>query len=85
MRYALRYGGQSFELWVEAAAGAGAGELRARFEAAHEREFGYREPGAPVELVTVTASVWGGAPPLASACRRGGRVSRHAADLPLRR
>ena len=64
VRYALRYRGQSFELWVEAPAGADSDELRARFEAAHEREFGYREPGAPVELVTVTASVWGGAPSL---------------------
>jgi N-methylhydantoinase A len=64
VRYALRYSGQSFELWVEAPAGADADELRARFEESHEREFGYREPGAAVELVSVTASVWGRAPSL---------------------
>ena len=38
VRYALRYRGQSFELAVDAAADAGADELRERFEAAHERE-----------------------------------------------
>jgi N-methylhydantoinase A len=64
VRYALRYAGQSFELWVEAGPDASRDELRARFEAAHEREFGYRESGAAVELVTVTASVWGTAPEL---------------------
>jgi N-methylhydantoinase A len=65
VRYALRYSGQSFELSFDAPPDASAGELRARFEAAHEREFGYREAGGEVELVTVTVSVWGSPPALA--------------------
>ncbi len=65
VRYALRYRGQSFELAIDAPPDASAGELRARFDAAHERRYGYREDGAEVELVTVTASVWGAAPVLA--------------------
>jgi N-methylhydantoinase A len=73
-RFAFRYVGQSFELWIEAPAGAGEEELRERFEAVHEREFGYREPGGAVELVTVTASVWGAAPALRT--RAGDAVAR---------
>jgi N-methylhydantoinase A len=76
VRYALRYCGQSFELSVDAPPDAGESELRARFEAAHEREFGYREAGGEVELVTVTVSAWGAAPelrasPAGSSARRG--------------
>jgi len=66
VRYALRYAGQSFELAVDAAVDAADDELSERFAAAHEREYGYREEGAAVELVTVTASVWGPAPELAA-------------------
>ena len=65
VRYALRYRGQSFELAIDAPPDASAVELRAGFEAAHERRYGYREGDAEVELVTVTASVWGAAPVLA--------------------
>jgi N-methylhydantoinase A len=61
-RYALRYRGQSFELTVDAPPDADPGLLRARFEEAHERAYGYRESGGEVELVTVTVSVWGQAP-----------------------
>lgn len=64
VRYALRYRGQSFELPVDAAPTAGGDDLRALFENAHERAFGYREPAGEVELVTVTVSVWGAAPVL---------------------
>ena len=79
VRYALRYGGQSFELAVDAPADAGEGELAERFAAAHERAYGYRDDGAPVELVTVTASVWGPAPSLAApAAGSRARRSRQA-------
>jgi N-methylhydantoinase A len=64
VRFALRYRGQSFELTIDADAQAQEAELRERFEAAHEREFGYRESAAEIELVTVTVSVWGAAPAL---------------------
>jgi N-methylhydantoinase A len=80
VRYALRYRGQSFELSVDAAADAGRDELRERFEAAHEREFGYRDPLAEVELVTVTASAWGPAPALAP---RAGRARAHRGTQPI--
>jgi N-methylhydantoinase A len=66
VRYALRYHGQSFELPIDAPPKADMDELRARFEAAHEREYGYRERDGEVELVTVTVSVWGAAPVLAA-------------------
>jgi N-methylhydantoinase A len=72
VRYALRYRGQSFELAVDAPADAGWDELSARFERAHEREFGFHDPSGSVELVTVTASVWGAAPQLAPRAASGG-------------
>jgi N-methylhydantoinase A len=65
VRYALRYRGQSFELRVDAPPDADAALLRERFEAAHERHYGYRDPAGEVELVTVTVSVWGAAPAVA--------------------
>ena len=65
VRYSLRYRGQSFELAVDAPPDADARLLRARFEEAHERAYGYRETGSEIELVTVTVSVWGEAPSFA--------------------
>ena len=70
VRYALRYRGQSFELSVDAPIAANESELRALFEDAHQRTYGYRDGDGEVELVTVTVSVWGRAPEL------GGTVSR---------
>jgi N-methylhydantoinase A len=60
--YDLRYRGQAFELTVEHAdRPASPRELRAGFEALHEERYGYRDPDAEVELVTlrVTAAVPG--------------------------
>jgi N-methylhydantoinase A len=59
----LRYRGQSFELTVEAD---GLGELPDRFHAAHERRYGFRMEGEPVELVSLrlVATVAGLRPPL---------------------
>ena len=84
VRYALRYRGQSFELAIDAPPDASAGELRARFDAAHERRYGYREDGAEVELVTVTASVWGAAPVLAPARAGQRRTALERVDLARR-
>jgi N-methylhydantoinase A len=75
VRYALRYRGQSFELAVDAPPDADAAALRVLFEAAHEREYGYREVEGEVELVTVTVSVWGASPALAARAR-GSRATR---------
>jgi N-methylhydantoinase A len=44
----LRYRGQAFELAVE-----GTEDLREKFEAEHERAYGYRDADTEVELVTV--------------------------------
>jgi N-methylhydantoinase A len=70
VRYALRYRGQSFELSIDGPADCEPDDLRERFEQAHERGYGYVTPGADVELVTVTASVWGPEPALTPRARR---------------
>jgi len=49
----LRYAGQSFELMVEADDIDDLAELASRFHAAHERRYGYRMEGEPVELVNL--------------------------------
>ncbi|HEX3510873.1 MAG TPA: hydantoinase/oxoprolinase family protein [Solirubrobacteraceae bacterium] len=78
-RYEMRYAGQSFELPVDEdltvaprapAGGGGTGtdpseELGARFAAAHEQRYGYRDEQAAVELVNLRVSAWGEAPSLA--------------------
>jgi N-methylhydantoinase A len=51
--YELRYSGQAFELPVSADRAL----LGDAFHAAHEERFGFAEPGADVELVTVRVSV----------------------------
>nr|MBA2240905.1 hydantoinase/oxoprolinase family protein [Solirubrobacterales bacterium] len=62
--YELRYHGQSFELAIEAGPGAEPAELRERFEAEHERRYGYRDPDSEVELVNLRlALVLGGTEP----------------------
>jgi N-methylhydantoinase A len=55
-RFGLRYRGQAFELEVDAALDAEAGELRRLFEAEHGRRYGYRDPDGAIELVTVLVS-----------------------------
>ncbi len=49
----LRYGGQSFELTVEAERPLEIGRLEERFHAAHEQRYGYRMEDEPVELVNL--------------------------------
>ncbi|MFB6068775.1 MAG: hydantoinase/oxoprolinase family protein [Halobacterium sp.] len=51
----LRYAGQSFELEVPVDAPVDPETLRSRFQAAHERAYGYRTD-EPVELVTLRAT-----------------------------
>ena len=71
----MRYVGQSFELTLDAGVDASSEELRELFEVAHEREYGYRDATSAVELVTVTASVWGPEPRLTLRGRLG-RIAR---------
>jgi N-methylhydantoinase A len=61
VRYELRYHGQSFELAIQPPARQtpGPGSLREAFERAHEERYGYRDPHAEVQLVTIRVSVWG--------------------------
>jgi len=51
LSFDVRYVGQSHELTVR-----DAGDLREAFEALHEERYGYRDPGAEVEVVTVRAT-----------------------------
>jgi N-methylhydantoinase A len=51
--YELRYRGQAFELPIEAELAADPDELRAAFEAVHDDRYGYRDPDAALELVTI--------------------------------
>jgi N-methylhydantoinase A len=60
--YELRYHGQSFELTVSEPESTDPTLLEEHFAKAHEERYGYREPGARVELVTIRVSVWGEQP-----------------------
>ncbi|HEX2129575.1 MAG TPA: hydantoinase/oxoprolinase family protein, partial [Solirubrobacterales bacterium] len=51
--YELRYRGQAFELAVPGTIEPDPAELGERFAAAHEARYGYRDPDAEVELVTI--------------------------------
>jgi N-methylhydantoinase A len=55
--YELRYAGQAFELPIEAGPEPDPGDLRARFDTAHEERYGYRDEDALLELVTVRVAV----------------------------
>ena len=51
--YDLRYTGQAFELSVDGPLEPDPAELRESFDRAHERRYGYADPDAELELVTV--------------------------------
>jgi N-methylhydantoinase A len=51
--YELRYAGQAFELPVEGELVPDPAELRRAFDAAHSDRYGYEDPDAELELVTV--------------------------------
>ena len=51
--YDLRYAGQAFELSVAGALEPDPAELRRAFDRAHAERYGYEDPGAELELVTV--------------------------------
>ncbi|MHB8859336.1 MAG: hydantoinase/oxoprolinase family protein [Thermoleophilia bacterium] len=53
----LRYRGQSHELTVDIGEGFSSGDLSAAFEREHEKVYGYRAEGEPVELVNVRLTV----------------------------
>jgi N-methylhydantoinase A len=51
--YELRYSGQAFELAVEGELRPDPSDLREAFDRAHEERYGYEDPDAELELVTV--------------------------------
>jgi N-methylhydantoinase A len=81
----LRYTGQAFELSIEPLLVPDLAELREAFDRAHEERYGYSDPDAELELVTVrVAAVLPGAepPPAAAepAQRRGTRSALFDGD-----
>jgi N-methylhydantoinase A len=55
--YDLRYAGQAFELTVQGHTSPDPDELRRAFDAAHEQRYGYSDPDAVLELVTIRVAV----------------------------
>jgi N-methylhydantoinase A len=55
--YDLRYAGQAFELTVPGDPAPDPDELRRSFDAVHEERYGYSDPDAELELVTVRVAV----------------------------
>jgi len=83
--YDLRYAGQAFELSVDGSLSPAPDELRAAFDRAHEERYGYADPEADLELVTVrvAAALPGAEPPPAEPARaedRGARTTRFGDD-----
>ncbi|HEX8052036.1 MAG TPA: hypothetical protein VF517_03525, partial [Thermoleophilaceae bacterium] len=81
----LRYSGQAFELTVPGAAAPEPAELRRAFDRAHEERYGYADPEAALELVTVRVAVALPATelppePRADQPRRGSRRAWFAGD-----
>jgi N-methylhydantoinase A len=55
--YDLRYAGQAFELTIPGTPEPDTDELRRAFDEAHEQRYGYADPGATLELVTLRVTV----------------------------
>jgi len=76
----LRYVGQAFELSVPAA-----GDFCAAFHRAHERRYGYAEPGRSVEIVNVRLRCTGATPKPKLPRARAGRRDASGARIGERR
>jgi N-methylhydantoinase A len=82
----MRYAGQNYELEVPLPDGdleAGWPELLARFEAEHERQFGFRLEGEPVELINLRVTAVRREEPPALAAPAAGHVPDPAAIRPV--
>ena len=74
--YELRYRGQAFELPIEGDERPSPGDLVERFAAEHERRYGYRNPDAAVDLVTVRLALIEPGPALAPRASAAGSLER---------
>jgi N-methylhydantoinase A len=74
--YELRYRGQAFELGIPGPEEPDPAELAERFAAEHERRYGYRDPGAEVELVNIRLALVVPATPPRPRAARAGRLER---------
>ncbi len=75
VRYELRYRGQAFELPVAGSPEPEPAELSERFATEHERRYGYRDPGAPVDLVTIRIALTIPGPRLEPAAAGRGEIT----------
>jgi N-methylhydantoinase A len=78
--YDLRYAGQAFELSVDGSLSPEPDDLRSAFDRAHEERYGYADPEADLELVTVrvAAALPGAEPPPSEPARAEDRGTRSA-------
>ena len=87
--YDLRYEGQAFELQIPGDPAPDPDELRRAFDRAHEERYGYADPDAGLELVSVRVAVaLPGAeprPPPGTACRTAPPRARRWCACPARR
>ncbi len=73
--YEMRYRGQAFELPVPGPAAPDPAELRETFAGEHESRYGYRDPEAEVELVTVRVALVEPGPEVRPVAADAGRLS----------
>ena len=78
--YELRYRGQGFELPVSEGPSPDPAELGELFAAEHERRYGYRDPEAEIELVTIRVALVEDGPEVRPEAAEGrlGRAGRRA-------
>jgi N-methylhydantoinase A len=80
--YDLRYAGQGFELTVAGPPGAEPKDLREDFDEAHDDRYGYSDPDAELELVTVRVAVAEPGPALAALSEGHGEPDDRATRRP---
>jgi N-methylhydantoinase B len=71
VQYELRYRGQAFELAVAERECPDPEQMAAAFARAHRERYGYAEPEAPIELVTIRVSAFTAGPQLGLAAAGG--------------
>ena len=74
--YELRYRGQAFELPVAGLPQPDPADLAERFAAEHERRYGYRDPGAQIELVNLRVALVEPGPEVRPEAAAGDRLER---------